>query len=208
LKFWKVEPDWRGQDAVIICGGTSVTPALIDLASRCGKHTIVINSVYQFAPWAELLFFADMRWWDQERKLRRDLIRAWPGQIATTSRKSKGDHLLRLRKMTEPPYISDNPEAAFVHRSSLTGALNICYHRRARRVIILGADNSESNGRAHFHEEYIWSRVPGTWEAKAKELEGAARILARAGVEVVNCSPISTLTCWPKAEAATALLSA
>jgi hypothetical protein len=197
MKVWNIPPDWDGEDAFIICGGTSVTQAMADRTQ--GRHVIAINSSYQIAPHAEILFFADERWWTREYKERPKLLETFKGKIATTSRQAKGDRLLRLKRAKMPPGIATSPDSVIVRRTSLHAALNICYHKRAGRIILLGADNRDGdNGRAHHHAEYPWKRIAGTWDTKLTDLAHTVEPLKAAGIEVINCSHISTLPWWPK----------
>jgi hypothetical protein len=197
MKYWTITPDWDGEDAFIVCGGTSVTQAMVDHTR--GKHVIAINSSYAITPHAEILFFADERWWTREYKERPALLESFKGVIATTSRAAKGDRLVRLKRCKTTPGLAPEPDSVVVRRTSLHAALNICYHKKVRRIILLGADNRDGdNGRAHHHEEYPWKRLARTWDMKVEDLVHTVEPLKAAGIEVVNCSHISTLPWWPK----------
>lgn len=205
-QFWHIPPEWRDQTAIIICGGTSVTPDMISMVREAHAKgevkVIVINSTYLSVPWADMLFFADERWWKREREERPRKLEDFQGFIVTTSLAAKGGHLLRLRKVTptvEHGLVTDRRDAVALQRTSLQGALNICHHKHVSRIILLGADNRDGpDGRAHFHEEYPWDRRKSTWSVKINQLQWSVLPLRRAGIEVYNASPISTLPWWPK----------
>lgn len=206
MKFWHVPPEWRDQTAIILCGGTSVTPdtisAIRHIHERGDAKVIVVNSTYQSAPWADMLFFADERWWSRELKERPLVLERFEGYAVTTSLAAKGDHLLRLRKITptkEAGLITDRRDSVALQRTSLQGALNVCYHEEVSRILLVGVDNRDGeDGRAHFHAEYPWARRKNTWKVKTDQLVHAVPHLKEAGIEVINCSPISTLPWWPK----------
>lgn len=196
-KFWTIEPDWLGETAFIIGGGTSVTPDMI--ASIKGRKVIAINSSYMAAPWADILFFADARWWTREREVNKRLTETFAGVIATTSKNSKTSRLHVLRQVVPPPGITTKRDSVCLERTSLTAAMNICFHKGAARIVLLGADNRDGDdGRVHHHSEYPWVRHRLTWDVKQRQLGLTAADLEKAGIEVLNCSPISTLPFWPK----------
>lgn len=202
MKYWTIEPDeWRGADVFIICGGTSVTQQQVDLLYD--RHVVTINSSYQKAPWAEMLFFADRRWWERENMERPKLLDMVTGTIVTTSRQAKETErhkLVRLRRQANtPPGIAVQPDTVVVSRTSLQGVLNICYHKRVGRCILLGADNGPGEtGRIHHHDEYPWPTTSTSWTDKITELSSCVDTLRTVGIQVVNCSPASTLPWWPK----------
>lgn len=205
MAYWTVEPDWQGQDAFIICGGTSVTQRDVDLLR--GQHVIAVNSSYLKAPWAEMLFFADLRWWKRELDERIKEIESFQGIIVTTSRRASMDGMHRLKKGS-PPGLSPDRSTAVVERTSLHGALNICFHKAPRRILLLGADNRDGpDGRSHHHDEYPWSRRLLTWEHKQGNLSTTVKPLKKAGIPVINCSAISTLPWWPKVPLSEAIRS-
>lgn len=200
MKYWSIQPDWKGKTAVIVCGGTSVTPEMLKMVRERRLPTIAVNSSYLAAPWADLLFFADHRWWDRELKERPKQIAAFKGRIVTVSQAAKGDRLLRLRRaQVGEEGLSPKNYCATVERTSMQAALNICLHRRAKRILLLGADNRDGpDGRAHHHAEYPWRRSQKGYTDKLANLEKAVEPLRRADIEVINCSPISTLPWWPR----------
>lgn len=63
----RLDPIWRGQTVVCIATGPSLTPEQVALVERWraagGCRAIAINDAYLYAPWADALYFADVRWW-------------------------------------------------------------------------------------------------------------------------------------------------
>lgn len=195
-KFWNIARKWEGQPAFVIGGGTSVTMDMIE--SLRGRNVIAVNGSYHNAPWAPILFFADQRWWVRENQMHGDKLRAFKGLVATTSRQSIGKKLLRLKRVTPEEVLPERRDTVALRRTSLVSAMDICYHRGASKIILLGADNRDgSDGRVHHHEEYPWPRPKNTWDVKLDDLKKRAVAFERAGVPVFNCSPITTLSYWP-----------
>lgn len=195
-KYWKVARKWVGQPAFIVAGGTSVTREMLDMIK--GRNVVVINQSYQSAPWAPILFFADQRWWVRESRERPNSLSAFRGLIATTSRQAKGKRLLRLRRIAPEEKVPSRPDTVRLRRTGLLSAMDICYHRGASEIVLLGADNRDGdNGRAHHHEEYPWPRPKNTWDVKVEDLRKGAKSFHDVGLPITNCSPITTLKFWP-----------
>ena len=201
-KYVRIAPEWSGMDVYIIGGGTSVDPELVQrLRGRPNSKTIAVNSSYLIAPWADVLYFADDRWYTREKAERPKELAAFEGRILTTSINVKDIRLEKLKKIAPSAKegLSRDRGTLAIERTSVTACLNICLHENARRIILIGVDNKDGpNGRVHHHDEYPWPRRETTWKAKDRQFKFAVDPLKAAGIEVVNASPISALTYWPK----------
>lgn len=84
--------------------------------------------------------------------------------------------------------------------------MNLAWHWGARRLVLLGFDCQGQPGKTHWfgdHPKPLNHRHNyGGWQASFKAM---AEDLARDGVSVINCSPSSALTYWPKASVEEAL---
>lgn len=61
--IWRVQRDWEGETVIIIAGGPSVTDVQVRIAYDAQAKVIVINDAYLLAPWADILFGSDAKWW-------------------------------------------------------------------------------------------------------------------------------------------------
>lgn len=199
LKYEVIARDWPGETVFIIGGGTSVTQANVDLLK--GRRVIVVNTSYRLALWADILYFADQRWWERERELPENTLKDFQGTIYTVSRLAKGRMLKRLhRVLPEKEGIAARPDTVTMQYTSAQAAMNIAVHKGARRIVLVGIDNrpsEEDPRKLHHHEEYPWPAVRTTWDIKNKNFAYAVPELEKLGIEVVNTSPISTLEYWP-----------
>jgi hypothetical protein len=80
-EFWEVPEEWRGATAVCIGNGPSLTQAQVDFTRGArdanGRvRVIAINDAFKLAPWADVLYFCDDKWWQWRRKLLAELGRA------------------------------------------------------------------------------------------------------------------------------------
>lgn len=215
MSKWVIPEDWKGQTSYIIGGGPSVTPEMVEQLRVAKAKTIAVNMSYLAAPWADYLFFADLRWWDREVAERYDYLFKWSGRIVTTSPHVEqqvlaADQDRALKQLPDVHLVgrivphdiktgmSFVSNTVSMERTSLQGALNLCYHLGSRRIVLLGADNRDApNGRIHWHNEYPWTRFNDSWDIKQKQMGYGAAALKAANCEVINCSPVSTLPFWP-----------
>lgn len=191
MQWWKATPEWKGETAFIIAGGTSVIGQ--DTEALRGRKVIVINSSYQVAPWADVLFFGDSRWWREHEKP----VSRFAGKVVTVAPSARGDHLLRMKKGS-PPGLSDDPETVTMRRTSLMAAMNLGMHFGVSRMVLLGADGKPgSKGKTHHHAPHPWPQKLGCWDEQMLDLKTAARSLRQKGIEVLNASPGSAIPFWP-----------
>jgi len=204
---WRIEPEWQGQAAFIVGGGTSVRNQNLNLLR--GRRVIAVNSSYEAVPWADILYFADKRWMFEHMK--RPAFRAFPGRKVTCSNWAGCDsNFLRLRRVVpnfDPkfakvgPGIALDPCAVVSNRTSLQGAMNIAVHLGANPLVLLGADMRRADdGGTHHHKPHIWNNKPGneSWVPQLEQLALTVAPLQERGIEVINTSPISLLPWWPK----------
>jgi hypothetical protein len=91
---------------------------------------------------------------------------------------------------------------AYLHKGATSGyaALGIAVLKRARKIILLGFDYGVSGSRHHYHESYPWHHRASdmSWKVWAEKYEVAASDCWSLGIEVLNASPSSCLTCFKK----------
>jgi hypothetical protein len=196
--FHKIEPTWTGQTAFIVGGGTSVATQNLDVLR--GRRVIVVNSSYERVPFADYLFFGDIKWFHHH--WRKPEFLAFAGNIVTVHATLTGDSRVLHMKRVQPREcgLSDARDSLASQRTSLQGAINLAVHEGAARLVLLGADMQRApDGTSHHHTPHPWRNQPGnvTWDQQMRELESAVPLLKARGVEVINASPYSRLPWWP-----------
>lgn len=80
------------------------------------------------------------------------------------------------------------------------GALNLAYLKGSRRIILLGYDFCHSA--THWHEGYAWQGKSNDsmYRKWATQFIRALPQLHKHGVQVLNASPDSAITAFPKVE--------
>lgn len=79
-------------------------------------------------------------------------------------------------------------------------AINLAIQFGAKRLLLVGMDFRVDLG-IHWHGRHpqtLNNPRPASVDSWRRALEGQAEAIKAMGVEVVNCSPVSTLTAFPK----------
>lgn len=182
-----------GGTVAIFAGGPSLTREDVDYCRGKVDAAICVNNSYKLAPWATALWGADARWWAWHKGvpsftgLKYSLTRGaakWPGvQILHNS----GTYGLE----PEPTGVRNGRNGGYQ-------AINLAVHFGAGRVLLMGFDMQRGpKGEEHWHGDHPnQSRSPyGLFLVHFKTIVDP---LKERGVEVVNCSPVTALTVFPR----------
>lgn len=178
---------WNGSVVVCIASGPSVTKEDCDLVRRWrdeshGRRVIVVNTTFRAAPWADLLYAMDAKWWTVNAA---EVANAFEGERSSTT------------NVSALPVTVIGKTLAATFGNSGAAAVSIARHAGARRVLLLGYDCQRTGGKVHWHGDHPkgMGNAGGLprWPAQFAQ---AARDLTN--VEIVNCSRETALTCWPR----------
>lgn len=183
-------PDWTGEDVVIVASGPSAANAPIERARGRAK-VIVINTSWRLAPWADVLFACDYRWWVGTTGWK-DL----PAIKMTVDRRAVEKYGLTYVHAMRPDdrlYLEPKGTVGWGGNSGFH-ALNLAVQFGAARIALVGYDMQIRDG-LHWHGAH----PSGLNNPKAQNVErwrravdNAAKVIPE-GVEVVNCSRVSAL---------------
>jgi len=188
-------PDWRGETCFILGGGPSLTG--FDATSIIGFPTIAINEAgLTLAPWADILFWSDDHWleWNKDR-----LALHYGGRkIYRHLGAVHGAHHIKFRHTTrEGIHWGSNAVGGCDSGSS---AINLALHTGAKVIVLLGFDMSDG-GQNNFHDRHREPHDPQVVTDRFIPAHNAmAADIASRGypVKVLNATPVTRLTCWPK----------
>ena len=174
--------------AICIASGSSLTKEDVDYCK--GKAFVyVINTSYQIAPWADVLYACDEEWWDYHKP-------DFAGQKWTLNENAAKKYNLN--------YIGHDANATFCETEIIaTGnnsgfqAINLAYLHGYRKILLLGYDFKNSG--QHWHGQHptqlgqsqnlrLWLNL----------MEKAAPIMENLGLEVINCTRDSDINCFRK----------
>lgn len=206
VKYWEAPELWPGRLFVCIGGGHSLTQAQVDACrqARWGGHrvrVIAINDAYRLAPWADVLYFCDDKWWQWHNKK----LAQWPGLIVRLQggHHDFGDARIKvLRNLDEPHGLADRRDGLHHGRNSGYQAIGLAVHLGAARIVLLGYDMHAplvgDRVKTHWFGDHPGGTSPAVYEVMKPCFETLPKPLAKRGVEVINATPGSALRVFPR----------
>jgi hypothetical protein len=194
---------WPGATVVCLATGPSLTAA--DVAYCRGKaRVIAINDAYRLAPWADVLYAADARWWHWHAGVPGFAGAKW--SLADPRWHARADRypdVQRLRN-TGSRGLERHPTGLRSGLNSGYQAINLAVHYGAARIVLLGYDLQTADGRSHFFGEHP-KGPPPELHLFLPRFRSLVAPLADAGVAIVNCTRTTALECFPRTPLETAL---
>jgi len=179
-------PQWDSRTVVCIASGPSLTDEDCELAKASGHPVVVTNTTFQLCPWADALFAFDLKWW---RRYHKQVERGFNGRRFTASLVAGNygaDVLLGV------PWFRG-------FRNSGASAVSLAISGGARRVVMLGYDAGFDGGKTHWHGDHPADLDnASSIEDWARQFEMLAKYAQRCGVEVLNASRRTRLTCFKR----------
>lgn len=207
---WKVPRTWQGETCAILASGPSMSAAVAAaVRGRCrviavnnqGVQTTTLSGaiVPAFAPWADVLYAADLLWWNQNR----DAALQFSGMKVTIEgpepRRQHFDHAdVLVLKNGGPHDFDDRPTHLRTGRNSGYQAVHLAAHFGAQKILLCGFDMKGTIGSQHWFGEPIWRkghRIP--FNLFCREFARGAPQFETRGIRVINCTPGSAITAFP-----------
>lgn len=165
--------------------------------TRERSKLLVINNSWRLAPWAEILYACDYRWWHQTQDWQQ-----FQGIKLTASEHAANEYGLDLVECLRGDDRIAMEPLATVGWGSNGGfqALNLALQMRPKRILLVGYDMTLEHG-FHWHGKHpngMSNPRPGGVVTWRKAIDGAAKVAQGLGIEVINCSEISALERYPK----------
>lgn len=197
----KAWPNWKQQTAICMASGPSLTAedvALVKNQREFGAmavHTIAINDCGLTrreplaAPWADILYAADQKWW-------RFYKPSFTG-LRVSGEKVEGVETWPLKMLARNELMPKVPGSVVSGDHSGFQALGLALTLGATRIILLGYDCGGNRRNCHTDREPQFATEPpfDNWVSKYQQVVDQWR-----NVEMINCSPQSRITCFPKRE--------
>ena len=178
---------WRGRTVACIASGPSLTQEDCDAVHAAGLPTIVVNTTFRMAPWADILYAMDSAWW---KHYGAEVAQNFGGMKFSYVQNCGPD--VTALKGTSVPTSWGNSGA---------GAIGICVSAEAAKVLLLGFDCQWTGGRKHWHGDHPEGMGNATsvkrWPA---QFSLVAKVAKHKGVRVVNCSRETALTCFTRGQ--------
>ncbi len=190
--YWRVPRAWDGEPCYILAGGPSLQS--FDAQSIRHARVIAINESYRLAPWAEILYFCDRKWYERKRE---DIRRLWTGRWMATL-ENQIDGVKAMKNTGEDGFDEQCWCLRHGHNSGYQ-AIHLAAHLGASPVYLLGYDMRVPGNRTHWHGGHGAS--PDQYGRNLSDMlphfAGLAVELEKRGIQVVNLTPGSALECFP-----------
>lgn len=190
--IWSATRSWPGETCVILAGGPSLARSQVDAAEDSEFRILAINDSWRLAPEADCFYFCDATWHASQPS-------AFGGSgIVVKGCAKPWDHpSIKTLRFTGQIGLETDPAGLKHGSNSGYASINLAYHFGAKRILLLGYDMHVEGARTHWHDE----PRPANCDTLLKYsflpmFDYLVKPLADAGVEVINCTPGSALTCW------------
>ena len=166
---------------ICIASGPSLTPADCELVSRSGFPIVAVNSTWRAVPDCHYIYAADRSWWDKYHPTITTAAERWTCSMGAALKYG-------LNYFPHPDRASFNSGQRAIQLAARLGAM---------RVLLLGYDCSIENGR-HWHGDHPGDlKNPDACSVERWHAEFSRVLPALPGLEVINCSRRSALSCFP-----------
>lgn len=194
---------WPGSTVLVIASGPSLTKEDCNFGEAWHRRNedhraIVVNTSYQLARWADVLYACDGRWWNE---FYHRVVSEFTGELWTQD-KNAAMKFPKLKLIESENGQGLNKRPGTINQGSNGGyqAVGLAYLAGAAKIILLGFDMREDKGRQHWHLDH-----PGRlhsfanfsiWIQHFRRL--AVDFQKVPNFQVVNATRRSDLDCFPK----------
>ena len=199
------KPFWDDKPVAVVGGGPSLID--FDFEKLRGAHVLALKGTIFDIPWADAGFGLDMpryrEWRDRLASVPSRVYWAVPQDQLDKTGPPPSKNVTFLKRLAGQN-LSDDPGEIYGGGTSGFGALQICFHKRARQIVLFGFDYDGAYGAPTFrhndhHYEKRRAQNAENWQAWATHFEVYVPYLNRNGITVVNACPRSAVTCFQKA---------
>lgn len=188
-------PIWKGETVAILGSGESMSQEVADSVRHLPR--IAINSTYQLARDAEIIYGADAEWW--HHKDNADVVKCSGLKLTIEYRNNVYPNcpkFVQVLRWGGAEGFDDRPGYVRWGGSGGYQALHLAVSLGAKRVLLFGYDCHGGHWHGP-HPDKLGNPVDRTFRGWIQAFKKIAPELAKRGVEVVNCTPGSKLLCFP-----------
>lgn len=200
---WEPPQDFAGKTVVVIGSGKSLTAE--DVRYCRGKaKAIAVNDNFKMAPWADVIYGADSAWWRSRLKhldgldgLRVGLV--WDGESKRYHLGWDDDVLLECVNGLgdSGEYGVERNFDGYIRNGKNSGyqAVQLAVAMGANRILLLGFDMRAGRWFGEYPNGVNKNGNHADWIERFEVLERCGA-LEEMGVEIINCTPDSAMTCF------------
>jgi hypothetical protein len=174
----------------VLASGPSLTQQDVEAVRAAGVPVVVTNLTMAMAPWADIAFGWDSRFWRTVATRTPEVLEAFKGRILTAAHVVNEIDVETVRTASWFRHDMQNGNSG-------AGAILLAASAGAKRIVLLGFDCQATGGKTHWHGDHKFglsnARSIAVWP---KYFQQTAKAAGRIGCEVVNASRVSVLTCF------------
>lgn len=191
---------WPGSTVVLIASGPSLTPEDVTFC-RGRARVVAVKDAVRLAPWADVCYACDARWWAHHNGLpdftgRKFAIEDCKAAVAFAKHNSRWPDIELIDNTGEVGLEAD-PRGVRTGKNSGYQAINLAVHLGASRIVLLGYDMQHTGGRHHWFGVHPWNTAPAC-ERFRPFFDHLVAPLAALQIQVLNATRETALTCWPR----------
>jgi hypothetical protein len=178
---------WPESTVVCIGTGASLTREDVERCHRPDVHVIAVNDAYKMAPWADVLYACDCKWWLWHKG-----APTFAG-LKYSLEKNAARFGVTVLRQAGLNGLEPKPDGLRTGKSSGYQAVNLAVHLGARKIVLLGYDY---RGLTH----YFGSHPDGSHPPHMVCLKHFATLvepLAQLGIVVINATRHTDLKVFP-----------
>lgn len=189
----------EGNNVYIVAGGPSLKG--FNFSMLDDKITIALNTSFKFLKNPTAIFWMDQDWIAKNI----DAVSSTNCYKFTSKINADGYIKKNINSFANSIVLKKEKDFGFstdinnvCGNNSGAQALNLISNMKPYKIILLGYDMSFNNGNSHFHEGYELYNCNVYKDLFIPSINIMAPIIKNMGIEVINCSDISKLTCFKK----------
>ena len=193
---------WAGMRCFILGGGPSLEGFNFELLRDKGK-IIAINRAFEYAPFADILFFMDQRFYKMLHagRLGLDAQRKWAEfrghKVFLNILGRQHDDVYSVRSLGRVGISNSLSKGIYHGNNSGVGALGLAICLGANPIYLLGFDFKFRHEKSHFHSGYKIPMKESVVKSFIRDFERMNRFLMRTKFRIINLNPDSALRCFP-----------
>jgi hypothetical protein len=191
--------DWVDETVVIVASGPSTQH--VDLTLLEGHRIVVVAHGYRAVPYASVLVVGGQAFYASNKlsDFRGDLVIA-AQECASWSWLRQSDERLVYMRRAGALGLTDDPGALCGSESSVMLAINYVVHRGVKQIVLLGCDGKpgQDGQRRIGNTGRDTANALARYQAQERAMSSQIAPLAALGISIVNASPDTALTVYPK----------
>jgi hypothetical protein len=181
--------------AICIASGPSLTPEDVEYCRGKGK-VYVVNNTYKLAPWADVLYACDGRWWDMYHGEVESS--GFKGEKWTIDFNASLKYGLKTVGVLSSAVWSNMQDAIATNGNSGFQVMNLAYLHAATKIILLGYDmKPRADGIRHWHGDHPHCLIQTSFHEYPRWIEKFKQASKLINIPVINCTADTALDCFP-----------